>query len=262
MPMPCAFDTQLDGRLCSACWRELSRRAHLASCRKELQQAACGQPSAAFRNAELEGASHGGRAGDEQRRGRHLRTQDAPHICVVHARQHAGEPIRTRHEHAQLQYRGRRCESSRCASRVGGRALAISAPGRDRIISIARIFTDVSSKSLRRPASFIQTCAAAPCISRERAAAGSNAATHRAKETVERKYGYGLRGGSDRDGDAKRRPKPKNLLEGGGDDHPARQVHWHARHPGNEEQKALHGERQYLICAAARPYHRTVPVAT
>ena len=110
-------------------------------------------------------------------------------------------------------------ESSVCL-----RALAMSAPGRERIISIARIFTDVSSKSLRSPASFIQTCGAAPYVSRKRTAAVNNAATHSAKETVECKDGYGLCGRSDCDGNAKSRPKPIQLFEGGGDHHPACQV--------------------------------------
>ena len=74
----------------------------LASCSEEEQQAARCKPRAAFGDADLEGARHGGGAGDEQRRGRHLNAEDAPHVCVVHAREHAGEPIRTGHKHAQL----------------------------------------------------------------------------------------------------------------------------------------------------------------
>ncbi len=52
------------------------------------------------------------------------------------------------------------------------RTLATSAPGRIRIISMARIFTDVSSKSRRRPASFIQTCRAELEYSSEHATSG------------------------------------------------------------------------------------------
>ena len=148
------------------------------------------------------------------------------------------------------------------------RTLALSAPGRERISSMARIRTDVSSKSRRTPAFFIHTwrgwrCISAPCQT-SKVQVLSRRSAHRADVLVQPGNGERLGDRADEDGHAQRAPEAQPLLARGRDDDAAGEVQRHCSHPGNETEQPL--RRCTSVSAGTREGRaaggRTKPVAT